>query len=66
MSDKDVRSKLEKLDGFVFDEIPWTTPKPLSESRVAIVTTAGLTEDGNADWNRAIKGSTVLHMMLMN
>ena len=55
MSDKDVRSKLEKLDGFVFDEIPWTTPFSLS-NRVAIVTTAGLTEDGNADWNPGDQG----------
>jgi|TARA_Y100000996_G_scaffold414058_1_gene403920 Glycine/sarcosine/betaine reductase selenoprotein B (GRDB). len=56
MSDKQVRSMLEKLDGFAFDEVPWTTPKPLSESRVAIVTTAGLTVDGNADWNPGDQG----------
>ena len=41
------------LEGFTFDEAPWTTPKPLADSRVAIVTTAGLRPAGGdgADWN---------------
>ena len=51
MSDKHLRSTLSGLKGFAFDEVPWTTPKPLHESRVAIVTTAGLQVENNADWN---------------
>ena len=46
------------LDGFVFDQIPWTTPKPLHESRVAIVTTAGLRVENDADWNIGNQGFT--------
>lgn len=35
-----------------FDSTAWTTPtKPLAESRVAIVTTAGLYIDGEAGWS---------------
>lgn len=60
MSDKQVRTMLGKLEGFTFDEVPWVEPKPLSESRVAIVTTAGLTIDGNADWNAADQGFRVV------
>ena len=58
MSDKHLRSTLGGLKGFAFDEIPWTTPKPLDESRVAIVTTAGLRVESNADWNAGDQGFT--------
>ena len=58
MSDKQLRSIVGGLDGFVFDQIPWTTPKPLHESRVAIVTTAGLRVESNADWNAGDQGFT--------
>ena len=53
MGDQQMRSSLEELEGFSFDEVPWTTPKPLADSRVAIVTTAGLRPAGGdgADWN---------------
>ena len=51
MSDKQLRSKLEGLKGFAFDQIPWTTPKPLHERPVAIVTTACKRVDDDADWN---------------
>ena len=53
MGDQQMRSFLEDLEGFIFDEVPWTTPKPLADSRVAIVTTAGLRPAGGdgADWN---------------
>lgn len=53
MGDQQVRSFLEDLEGFSFDEVPWTAPKPLADSRVAIVTTAGLRPAGGdgADWN---------------
>jgi|TARA_X000001036_G_scaffold389889_1_gene387237 D-proline reductase (dithiol) PrdB len=60
MSDKQVRSMLSDLDGFVFDEVPWTTPKPLNESRVAIVTTAGLRIEGSADWDPGDQGFTII------
>ena len=48
------------LKGFTFGEVPWATPKPLHESRVAIVTTAGLREEGNADWNPGDQGFTLI------
>ena len=48
------------LDGFAFDEVPWTTPKPLHESRVAIVTTAGLRVENDADWNAGDQGFTLI------
>ena len=60
MSDKQLRAMVGGLDGFVFDQIPWTTPKPLHESRVAIVTTAGLRVESNADWNAGDQGSTLI------
>ena len=41
MSDEQLRTTLGGLKSFAFDDVPWTTPKPLHESRVAIVTTAG-------------------------
>ena len=58
MSDEQLRTTLGGLKGFAFDEIPWTTPKPLHESRVAIVTTAGLRVESNADWNAGDQGFT--------
>ena len=51
MSDEQLRTTLGGLKSFAFDDVPWTTPKPLHESRVAIVTTAGLRVENNADWN---------------
>ena len=58
MSDEQLRTTLGGLKGFAFDEVPWTTPKPLDESRVAIVTTAGLRVESNADWNAGDQGFT--------
>ena len=58
MSDEQLRSTLSGLKGFAFDEVPWTTPKPLHESRVAIVTTAGLRVENDADWNIGDQGFT--------
>lgn len=60
MSDKNVRRRLSKLEGYVFDSVPWNEAKPLAKSRVAIVTTAGLTIDGNADWNAGDQGFNVI------
>ncbi len=58
MSDEQLRTTLGGLKGFAFEETPWTTPKPLDESRVAIVTTAGLRVESNADWNAGDQGFT--------
>ena len=58
MSDEQLRTTLGGLKGFAFDDVPWTTPKPLYESRVAIVTTAGLRVENNADWNAGDQGFT--------
>lgn len=60
MADQQVREALAELPGFAFDEVPWVTPRPLADSRVAIVTTAGLTTDGIADWNPGDQSFTVL------
>ena len=58
MSDEQLRTTLGGLKSFTFDNVPWTTPKPLHESRVAIVTTAGLRVESNADWNAGDQGFT--------
>ena len=58
MSDEQLRTTLGGLKSFTFDDVPWTTPKPLHESRVAIVTTAGLRVESNADWNAGDQGFT--------
>ena len=58
MSDEQLRTTLGGLKSFAFDDVPWTTPKPLHESRVAIVTTAGLRVESNADWNAGEQGFT--------
>ena len=58
MSDEQLRTTLGGLKSFAFDEVPWTTPKPLHKSRVAIVTTAGLRVENNADWNAGDQGFT--------
>jgi len=60
VADQQVRDQLNDLEGYVFDDVPWTLPKPLSECRVAVVTTAGLTTDGDTDWNPGDQGFTVL------
>jgi len=58
MSDEQLRTTLGGLKSFAFGDVPWTTPKPLHESRVAIVTTAGLRVESNADWNAGDQGFT--------
>lgn len=60
MSDKKLRSNLNELEAFEFDELAWTVPPALSQAKVAIVTTAGLKTEGNADWNPGDQGYTVL------
>ncbi|MBC8195794.1 MAG: selenoprotein B glycine/betaine/sarcosine/D-proline reductase [Acidimicrobiia bacterium] len=60
MGDELIRRELADLEGYVFDEVPWTAPRPLSESRVAVVTTAGLRSEGDPDWNPGDQSFTVL------
>ena len=60
MGDQRLRAELANLEGYAFDEVPWTTPRPLAESRVAVVTTAGLRVDDDADWNPGDQSFTVL------
>ncbi|MDP6480645.1 MAG: glycine/sarcosine/betaine reductase selenoprotein B family protein [Acidimicrobiales bacterium] len=60
MGDELIRSELANLEGYAFDEVPWTTPGPLSGSRVAVVTTAGLRAEGQPDWNPGDQSFTVL------
>ena len=60
MSDQKMRAIVSGLEGYSFEEASWVNPKPLSECRVAIVTTSGLNQEGNADWNPGDQGFTVL------
>jgi len=60
VGDEQIRRELANLEGYTFDETPWAKPRPLSESRVAIVTTAGLRTEGQPDWNPGDQSFTVL------
>lgn len=60
MSDATVRARANDIPVYQFDSLAWTTPKPLSESRVAVVTTAGLTTDSASLWSQSDEGFTVL------
>lgn len=60
MGDEIVRARANAMPVFEFDETPWTVPKPLAESRVAIVTTAGLRPDGGHRWVPGDQGYVVL------
>ncbi|MGH9089630.1 MAG: glycine/sarcosine/betaine reductase selenoprotein B family protein [Acidimicrobiales bacterium] len=60
MGDEVVRARAEKLEVFDFPDTPWTDPGPLAESRVAIVTTAGLRADGGHGWAPGDQGFVVL------
>lgn len=60
MGDEVVRARANQMEVFDFPGTPWTTPKPLAESRVAIVTTAGLRADGGRTWAPGDQGFTVL------
>lgn len=60
MSDATVRARANDIPVYQFDSLAWTTPKPLAESRVAVVTTAGLTTDSATLWSQSDEGFTVL------
>ncbi len=58
-SDALVRSANDGIEVFDFGGTPCTTAPPLSQARVAIVTTAGLRPDGSAVWTQG-QGFVVL------
>lgn len=60
MSDATVRARANDIPVYEFETLAWTTPKPLSESRVAIVTTAGLRTDTATLWSQSDEGFTAL------
>jgi D-proline reductase (dithiol) PrdB len=60
MSDAAVRARANDIPVFEFDSLAWTTPKPLAESRVAIVTTAGLRTDTVTLWSQSDEAFTRL------
>ncbi len=61
MSDATVRARVNDIPVYEFEALAWTNPKPLNESRVALVTTAGLREDGGVHlWSNSDEGFTVL------
>lgn len=60
MSDATVRARANDIPVYQFDSLAWTNPKPLAESRVAVVTTAGLTTDSATLWSQSDEGFTVL------
>ncbi len=60
MGDEIVRERANKMEVFDFPGTPWTAPKPLADSRVAIVTTAGLRADGGHGWKPGDQGFVVL------
>ena len=50
-SDAIVRRGVDDIDAFDFESTPCTVAPPLSQARVAIVTTAGLRDDGVGSWS---------------
>lgn len=60
-ADDDIRARVAGLPAPAFDPIAATVPPPLSEARVAIVTTAGLRPAGGIDlWPLGDASFTVL------
>lgn len=60
MSDSVIRTTHADVDAYVFESPAWTTPPPLSEARVALVTTAGLRTDDVQMWSNTDEGFTVI------
>ena len=60
MSDATARARANDIPVYQFESLAWTNPKPLAESRVAVVTTAGLTTDSASLWSQSDEGFTVL------
>lgn len=60
MSDAIIRQTHADIDAYQFDTLAWTTPPPLAEARVAVVTTAGLRTDGVTMWSNSDEGFTII------
>lgn len=61
MVDELSRAVAENQPVPVFDTTAWTPPtRPLSQARVALVTTAGLHVEGDPGWSRGDEGFKVL------
>ena len=60
MSDAKVRATYNDIPVYEYTKTAWTVPPPLREARVAIVTTAGLRNDGVTMWSNQDQGFTVL------
>ena len=58
--DAAVRAQVNGIPVYEFEHTPFTQPPPLSQARVAIVTTAGLRTDGSARWLPGDQSFTVL------
>ena len=53
MADKTTRRWTAQAPAPIFDHPAFTTPTPLAQARVAIVTTAGLMRPGEATWGHS-------------
>ena len=60
MGDASVRERVNDIPVYEFDHLAWTEPPPLSEARVAVVTTAGLRTDGATQWSMTDESFTVI------
>ena len=60
MADSDVKAMTAGLDRIEFEETAFTTPVPLNEAKVAIVTTASLHHPDDEDFAPADTGYRVL------
>ncbi len=60
VGDAVVRAQVNNIPVYEFEHTPFTQPPPLSQARVAIVTTAGLRTDGSARWLPGDQSFTVL------
>ena len=60
MADSDVKAMTADLDGVEFEETAFTTPVPLNEAKVAIVTSASLHHPEDEDFSPMDTGYRVL------
>ena len=60
MADSDVKAMTANLDGVEFEETAFTTPVPLNEAKVAIVTSASLHHPEDEDFSPMDTGYRVL------
>ncbi len=60
MADSDIKALTEALPGEVFEHAAFTTPTPLAEAKVAIVTTASLHHPEQEDFSPGDTGYRIL------